>query len=84
MVSFLLPSRANFLGLQSVYFPFRSNFRLSKRMWWVEMKGWRFSPFGDGDNQKEDPHFVHSTMSLTQEAEGGEGVGGNAERSSCD
>lgn len=58
MFSFLSPSSANFLGLQTVYFPFRSNFRLSKRIWWVEMKGWIFLASWDFDSQGDDHPFV--------------------------
>lgn len=58
MFSFLSPSSANFLGLQRVYFPLRSNYRLRKRMWWVEMKGQIFFTSWDCDNEEEDHHFV--------------------------
>lgn len=58
MFSSLSLLSANFLGPQRVYFPFRSNYRLRERMWWVEMKGRIFFTSWDRDNQEEDHHFV--------------------------
>ena len=50
-VLLLVPSGANFLSLQRVYFSFRSSYRLRERMWWVEMKGQIFFTSWDCDNQ---------------------------------
>lgn len=50
-VLLLVPSGVSFLGLQRVYLSFRSNYRLTEGMWWVEMKGQIFFTSWACDNQ---------------------------------